>query len=83
MTVQKITIAIDKVLLERVDRLISESRFLNRNRFLQEAVRKMLEREESNRLARELTKLDPIFEQKLVDDDPVFLQEWRRGLVGN
>jgi len=31
---------------------------------------------ESNRLARELAKLDPIFEQKLADEDLEGLQEW-------
>ena len=78
MTIQKITIAIDEILLKRVDRFISENRFPNRNRFIQEAVREMLEREESNRLAYELGKLDPIFEQKLANDDLVFSQEWSR-----
>jgi Arc/MetJ-type ribon-helix-helix transcriptional regulator len=76
MTVQKISIAIDEILLKRVDRLISESRFPNRNRVIQESVREMLEREESNRLARELMKLDPVFERNLADNDPGFLQEW-------
>jgi len=76
MTVQKIAITIDETLLERVDRLISENRFPNRSRAIQEAVREKLERMESNRLARELAKLDPIFEQKLADEDLEGLQEW-------
>ena len=62
MTVQRITVAIDEVLLMRVDRLISEGRFPNRSRVIHEAVRDMLEREKSNRLARELTKLDLVLE---------------------
>jgi len=78
MTVQKTTIAIDDVLLKRVDRLISERQFPNRDRVIHEAVREMLEREESNRLARELAKPDPVFEQKLADDDLIFSQEWPR-----
>jgi metal-responsive CopG/Arc/MetJ family transcriptional regulator len=78
MTVQKITIAIDEVLLKRIDRLISENRFPNRSRAIQKAVREKLERIESSRLARELAKLDPFFEQKLANDDPVFSQEWLR-----
>jgi len=77
MTVQKIAITIDETLLERVDRLISENRFPNRSRAIQEAVREKLERMESNRLARELAKLDPIFEQKLADEDLEGLQEWQ------
>jgi Arc/MetJ-type ribon-helix-helix transcriptional regulator len=78
MTVQKITIAIDEVLLKRIDRLISENRFPNRSRAIQEAVREKLERMESSRLTRELANLDPFFEQKLANDDPVFSQEWLR-----
>jgi metal-responsive CopG/Arc/MetJ family transcriptional regulator len=76
MTVQKIAITIDETLLERVDQLVSENRFPNRSRAIQEAVREKLERMESNRLARELAKLDPIFEQKLADEDLEGLQEW-------
>jgi metal-responsive CopG/Arc/MetJ family transcriptional regulator len=76
MTVQKIAITIDETLLRRVDRLISEKRFPNRSRAIQEAVREKLERMESNRLTRELAKLDPIFEQKFADEDMGDFQEW-------
>ncbi|MEW5828788.1 MAG: ribbon-helix-helix domain-containing protein [Chloroflexota bacterium] len=76
MTVQKIAITIDKVLLKRIDHWINENRFPNRSRAIQEAVREKIERMESNRLARELAKLDPIFEQKLADEDLGDLQEW-------
>jgi metal-responsive CopG/Arc/MetJ family transcriptional regulator len=76
MTVQKIAITIDEVLLERIDRLINENRFPNRSRAIQEAVREKLERMEANRLARELAKLDPVYEQKFADDDMGDLQEW-------
>jgi metal-responsive CopG/Arc/MetJ family transcriptional regulator len=76
MTVQKIAITIDETLLKRVDRLISENRFPNRSRAIQEAVREKLERMESTRLARELAKLDPVFEQKLADEDLGDLLEW-------
>jgi metal-responsive CopG/Arc/MetJ family transcriptional regulator len=76
MTVQKIAITIDEVLLERIDRLIRENRFPNRSRAIQEAVREKIERIEANRLARELAKLDPVYEQKFADDDMGDLQEW-------
>lgn len=76
MTAQKIAITIDEALLRRVDRLISENHFPNRSRAIQEAVREKLERMESNRLARELTKLDPLFEQKLADEDLGDSLEW-------
>jgi metal-responsive CopG/Arc/MetJ family transcriptional regulator len=75
MTVQKIAITMDKFLLERIDRLISENRFPNRSRAIQEAVREKIERMEANRLARELAKLDPVYEQKFADDDMGDLQE--------
>ncbi len=68
MTVRKIVITIDESLLQRVDRLIAEKRFPNRSRAIQEAVREKVERIESNRLARELDRLDPLFEQKMADE---------------
>jgi metal-responsive CopG/Arc/MetJ family transcriptional regulator len=76
MTVQKIAITIDETLLKRVDRLVDEDRFPSRSRAIQEAVREKLERMESNRLARELAKLDPIFEQKLAEEDLGDSLEW-------
>jgi len=76
MTVQKIAITIDERLLERVDHLVAEERYPSRSRAIQEAVREKLERMESRRLARELAKLDPVFEQKLADEDLGDLQEW-------
>ena len=76
MTVQKIAITIDEILLKRVDRLVAEDRFPSRSRAIQEAVREKLERIESNRLARELAKLDPIFEQKLAEEDLGDSLEW-------
>jgi len=76
MTVQKIAITIDETLLKRVDRLVDEDRFPSRSRAIQEAVREKLERIESNRLARELAKLDPIFEQKLAEEDLGDSLEW-------
>ena len=76
MAVQKIAITIDETLLKRVDRLVVEDRFPSRSRAIQEAVREKLERMESNRLAQELAKLDPVFEQKFADEDMGDFQEW-------
>lgn len=76
MTTQKIAITIDETLLKRVDLLVSENRFPNRSRAIQEAVREKLERMESGRLARELANLDPVFEQKFADEDMGDFQEW-------
>jgi metal-responsive CopG/Arc/MetJ family transcriptional regulator len=76
MAVHKIAITIDEALLQRVDRLITEKRFPNRSRAIQEAVFEKMERMESNRLARELAKLDPVFEQKMADEDLGDVREW-------
>ncbi len=76
MSVHKIAITIDESLLQRVDRLIAEKRFPNRSRAIQEAVREKVERIESNRLARELARLDPLFEQKMADEDLGDVREW-------
>ncbi len=75
MTFHKIAITMDETLINQIDRLVSEKRFPNRSRAIQEAVREKLERMESSRLARELAKLDPVFEQKLADDD-MGANEW-------
>jgi len=75
MTMQKIAITIDESLLNRIDRLISEKRFPNRSRAIQEAVFEKIERMEAVSLARELSKLDPAFEKKLADDD-MGADEW-------
>lgn len=61
MTVHKIAITIDERLLKQIDRLVSERRFPNRSRAIQEAVREKIEHVEGNRLARELSKLDRVF----------------------
>lgn len=44
------------------------SRFPNRSKFVQEAVREQLQRLDRSRLAREAAKLDPKFEQQLADE---------------
>jgi len=76
MTVQKIAITVDAELLKRLDRLVSERRFPNRSRAIQEAVREKMERMEKSRLASETAKLDRAFEQKLADEGLGDLQEW-------
>ncbi len=58
----------EKDLLREVDRLVVERRFPNRSRVFQEAVREMLAHLRTNRLAREVAKLNPEFEQQLADE---------------
>ena len=66
---EKISITLEAHSIDELDRLIEENMFQNRSQAIQEAVREKLERMESSRLARELAKLDPVFEQKLADED--------------
>lgn len=68
MRTAKIAITIDEELLARLDRLVSEKRFANRSRAVQEAVRDKIERLERSRLARECAKLDTRFEQQLAEE---------------
>lgn len=68
MRTAKIAITIDEELLSRLDRLVSEKRFSNRSRAVQEAVRDKIERLERSRLARECAKLDPRSEQQLAEE---------------
>jgi len=64
----KIAITIDQDLLTRLDRLVSEQRFPNRSKAVQDALRDKLDRVERSRLARECAKLDPQFEQQLAEE---------------
>lgn len=76
MSTAKIAISIDEDLLARLDRLVSEKRFANRSRAVQEAVKDKLERLERHRLARECAKLDPHFEQQLADEGLTADEQW-------
>jgi metal-responsive CopG/Arc/MetJ family transcriptional regulator len=69
MASAKIAISIDRDLLARLDRLVKARQFPNRSRAVQDAVRDKLERLDRSRLARECAKLDPLFEQKLAEEE--------------
>jgi metal-responsive CopG/Arc/MetJ family transcriptional regulator len=64
----KIAVSIDRDLLGRLDRLVTERRYPSRSRAVQEALREKLERLEHGRLARECAKLDPVAEQRLAEE---------------
>ena len=76
MTVHKIAITIDELLLQKLDLLVSERRFPNRSRAIQDAVREKIEHMEGNRLALELSKLDRTFEQRFADEGLGDIIEW-------
>jgi metal-responsive CopG/Arc/MetJ family transcriptional regulator len=67
MSVAKVTISIESNLLKKVDRLVKERVFANRSQAVQSAVEEKISRLESNRLARECSKLNRTEEQSLAD----------------
>lgn len=67
MSTAKIAITIDRNLLERLDRWVSEKQLPSRSRAVQQAVQEKLARLERSRLARECEKLDPHFEQEMAE----------------
>ena len=64
----KVAITIDDDTLQRLDRLVKEHVFPNRSKAIQEAVQDKIKRLEKSRLARECSKLDPLYEQSLADE---------------
>ncbi len=67
MSVAKVTISIESVLLKKVDFLVKERVFSNRSQAIQSAVAEKVSRLDRNRLARECAKLDKSEEQSLAD----------------
>jgi Arc/MetJ-type ribon-helix-helix transcriptional regulator len=68
MPKEKVAVTIDRELLSRLDRLVSEGRYPSRSRAVEEAIHDSLEKVEHSRLARESAKLDPVFEQALAEE---------------
>ena len=68
MTAAKIAITLDRNLLKRLDRLVSEHRFASRSKAIQEAVEEKVRRLDRNRLAREVAKLDRKEVQAMADE---------------
>jgi metal-responsive CopG/Arc/MetJ family transcriptional regulator len=68
MNVAKITISIDRSLLNSIDRLVKSKVFTSRSQALQVAVQEKIARLNKTRLLQESAKLDPIIEQSLADE---------------
>ena len=68
MSVAKVTISIDELLLNRIDRLVKSHVFPNRSQAIQEALAEKIARLDSTRLARECAKLDRAEEQALAEE---------------
>ncbi|MBW2278035.1 MAG: ribbon-helix-helix protein, CopG family [Deltaproteobacteria bacterium] len=77
MPVAKIAISLEKELLDRLDRLVSEGRFSNRSQAIRVAVFEKLDRLDGSRLARECAKLDVAQEQAMADEGlGAELEQW-------
>ena len=77
MSVAKVTVSIDKTLVEKVDRLVAANVFPNRSQAIQEAVSEKLGRIDRCRLAKECAKLDKGYERRLADEGLAFeADEW-------
>ena len=73
----KIAITLDETLLAEVDALVSEEKFPNRSRAIEEAVSEKIVRLSRSRLARECALLDPAEEQRMADEGLAdLLEEW-------
>ena len=68
MTRAKVAISLDADMLRRLDRLVAQAHFPNRSQAIQEAVAEKLARLDRSRLARECSKLDPLFEKAMAEE---------------
>jgi len=68
MPKSKIAITLDDGIVGRIDTLVRQRTYPSRSRAIEEAVREKLDRLERNRLAREVSKLDPTFERSLAEE---------------
>jgi metal-responsive CopG/Arc/MetJ family transcriptional regulator len=76
-TTTKISISIDKRVLNRIDRLVKNRIFANRSRAIQTAIEEKISRLDKSRLAIESAKLNKAEEQQLTEESSqTDLAEW-------
>ena len=68
MAKTKVTLTLDRDLLERLDELVDRRRFRNRSQAVESALADKLQRLARTRLARESAKLNPREEKRLADE---------------
>lgn len=68
MARSKIAVSLDEQTLRQLDRLVAEAVFPSRSQAIQVAVQEKLARLDQGRLARECSKLDPVFEKALAEE---------------
>ena len=77
MPKQKVAVTIEKDLIIKLDRMVSDGKFSSRSSAVEDAVIERITKIERSRLAEESAKLDPSFEQALADEGLTGdLSEW-------
>ena len=77
MPKQKVAVTIEKDLIIKLDRLVSEGRYPSRSSAVEDAVIERMVKVEKSRLAEESAKLDPTYEQAIADEGLLGdLSEW-------
>jgi metal-responsive CopG/Arc/MetJ family transcriptional regulator len=77
MPKQKVAVTIEKDLIIKLDRLVSEGKYPSRSSAVEDAVIERMVKVEKSRLAEESAKLDPAYEQALADEGLIGdLSEW-------
>ena len=77
MPKQKVAVTIEKDLIIKLDRLVSEGKYPSRSSAVEDAVIERMVKVEKTRLAEESAKLDPAYEQALADEGLLGdLSEW-------
>jgi len=64
----KIAITLEHKIVKSLDRLIQKHIFTNRSNAIEKAVQEKLERIKGSRLAKECSKLDPVFEKTMAEE---------------
>ena len=64
----KVTLTIERALVDQVDELVAQERFRNRSQAIETALSEKLQRLTRNRLARECAKLDRDEEKRLAEE---------------
>lgn len=68
MPKQKVAVTMEKDLIVKLDRMVSEGKYPSRSSAVEEAVIERMIKIEKSRLAEESAKLDPAYEQALADE---------------
>jgi len=68
MPKQKVAVTIEKDLIIKLDRLVSEGKYPSRSSAVEDAVIERMVKVEKSRLAEESAKLDPAYEQAIADE---------------